>query len=190
MNKKLNRRLKTTFIGCGQCGCQIVSEIEKRVMGLDGTKDNTSFVGINSSLEDLSAVNLSHKIHMKNCTGAAGNRNRSLDALAENIDEILPELQKYIIDGSTVFIAFSMGGGTGSAIGPVLARILLEMGYKMCLILVLPSDAESLRIQKSNSTKEQYDYTLEEIKEFYHVEFFKENKNVKSKSTIKKSEHI
>ena len=29
MNKKLNRRLKTTFIGCGQCGCQIVSEIEK-----------------------------------------------------------------------------------------------------------------------------------------------------------------
>ena len=26
MNKKLNRRLKTTFIGCGQCGCQIVSE--------------------------------------------------------------------------------------------------------------------------------------------------------------------
>lgn len=65
MNKKLNRRLKTTFIGCGQCGCQIVSEIEKRVMGLDGTKDNTSFVGINSSLEDLSAVNLSHKIHMK-----------------------------------------------------------------------------------------------------------------------------
>lgn len=95
MNKKLNRRLKTTFIGCGQCGCQIVSEIEKRVMGLDGTKDNTSFVGINSSLEDLSAVNLSHKIHMKNCTGAAGNRNRSLDALAENIDEILPELQKY-----------------------------------------------------------------------------------------------
>ena len=140
MNKKLNRRLKTTFIGCGQCGCQIVSEIEKRVMGLDGTKDNTSFVGINSSLEDLSAVNLSHKIHMKNCTGAAGNRNRSLDALAENIDEILPELQKYIIDGSTVFIAFSMGGGTGSAIGPVLARILLEMGYKMCLILVLPSD--------------------------------------------------
>ena len=45
-------------------------------------------------------------------------------------------------------------------------------------------------LQKSNSTKEQYDYTLEEIKEFYHVEFFKENKNVKSKSTIKKSEHI
>ena len=161
MNKKLNRRLKTTFIGCGQCGCQIVSEIEKRVMELDGTKDNTSFVGINSSLEDLSAVNLSHKIHMKNCTGAAGNRNRSLDALAENIDEILPELQKYIIDGSTVFIAFSMGGGTGSAIGPVLARILLEMGYKMCLILVLPSDAESLRIR--DNARQTFD-EIEDLK--------------------------
>ena len=161
MSKKLNKRLKTTFIGCGQCGCQIVSEIEKRVMELDGTKDNTSFVGINSSLEDLSAVNLSHKIHMKNCTGAAGNRNRSLDALAESIDEILPELQKYIIDGSTVFIAFSMGGGTGSAIGPVLARILLEMGYKMCLILVLPSDAESLRIR--DNARQTFD-EIEDLK--------------------------
>lgn len=161
MSKKLNKRLKTTFIGCGQCGCQIVSEIEKRVMELDGTKDNTSFVGINSSLEDLSAVNLSHKIHMKNCTGAAGNRNRSLDALAESIDEILPELQKYIIDGSTVFVAFSMGGGTGSAIGPVLAKILLEMGYKVCLILVLPSDAESLRIR--DNARQTFD-EIEELK--------------------------
>lgn len=96
MNKKLNRRLKTTFIGCGQCGCQIVSEIEKRVMGLDGTKDNTSFVGINSSLEDLSAVNLSHKIHMKNCTGAAGNRNRSLDALGRMNNQRLRQQMNYV----------------------------------------------------------------------------------------------
>ena len=49
---------------------------------------------------------------------------------------------------------------------------------------------KTVYLQKSNSTKERYDYTLDEIKEFYHVEFFKENKNVKSKISIKKSEHI
>ena len=37
--------------------------------------------------------------------------------LRKNVDSILDELQQYIIEGSTVFIAFSMGGGTGSAIG-------------------------------------------------------------------------
>ena len=60
--------------------------------------------------------------------------------------------------------------------------------YNNTLYTVVAVVFKTAYLQKS--TKEQYDYTLEEIKEFYHVEFFKENKNVKSKSTIKKSEHI
>ena len=62
--------------------------------------------------------------------------------------------------------------------------------YNNILYTVVAVVFKTAYLQKSNSTKERYDYTLEEIKEFYHVEFFKENKNVKSKSTIKKSEHI
>lgn len=145
--KKLNTRLKSTFIGCGQCGCQVIAETARKIMELDGTKDNVSFVGINTSMEDLSAVNLPHKIHVKDCNGAAGNRERSLDALAGNIDEILEELQTYIIKGSIIFIAFSMGGGTGSAMAPILARIMREMEYTVCLIPVLPADSESLKIR-------------------------------------------
>lgn len=159
--KKLNTRLKVTFVGCGQCGCQIISEIEKRVMELDGAKDNVSFAGINTSTEDLSAVMLSHKIHVRNCNGAAGSRERSLDALAENIDEILEELMQYIIEGSTIFIAFSMGGGTGSAMAPMLARILHEMGYTVCLIPVVPADSESLKIR--DNARQTFD-EIEELK--------------------------
>ena len=59
--------------------------------------------------------------------------------------------------------------------------------YNNTLYTVVAVVFKTAYLQKSNSTKEQYDYTLEE---FYHLEFFKENKNVKSKSTIKKSEHI
>ena len=62
--------------------------------------------------------------------------------------------------------------------------------YNNTLYTVVAVVFKTAYLQKSNSTKEQYNYTLEEIKESYHVEFFKENKNVKSKSTIKKSEHI
>ncbi len=159
--KKLNTRLKSTFIGCGQCGCQVIADIEKRIMELDGPKDNVSFVGINTSTEDLAAVILSHKIQVKNCNGAAGNRERSLDALAENIDEILEELMQYIIEGSTIFIAFSMGGGTGSAMAPMLARILREAGYTVCLIPVVPADSESLKIR--DNARQTFD-EIEELK--------------------------
>lgn len=36
MNKKINAGLKITGIGCGQCGTQIIAEIEKVVNLLDG----------------------------------------------------------------------------------------------------------------------------------------------------------
>ena len=62
--------------------------------------------------------------------------------------------------------------------------------YNNTLYTVVAVVFKTAYLQKSNSTKERYDYTLDEIKEFYHVEFFKENKNVKSKISIKNSEHI
>lgn len=146
-NKKLNERLKITYIGCGQCGCQIVSELEKEVLKLDGNKSNLSFVGINTSSEDLESVSLSHKIKISNCDGAACDRDKSTAALAEAIEEILDELQKYIVPDSIIYVAFSTGGGTGSAIAPILASILLEMNYTVGMIPVLPADTEPLRIR-------------------------------------------
>ena len=93
MNKEINAGLKITGIGCGQCGTQIIAEIEKAVNLLDGDKSNLSFIGINTSTEDLSSVTLSHKIHINNSKGAACDRNKSTEALADGIDEILEELQ-------------------------------------------------------------------------------------------------
>ena len=48
--------------------------------------------------------------------------------------------------------------------------------YNNILYTVVAVVFKTVYLQKSNSTKKQYDYTLEEIKDFYHVEFFKENK--------------
>lgn len=44
MNKKINAGLKITGIGCGQCGTQIIAEIERAVNLLDGDKDRKSVV--------------------------------------------------------------------------------------------------------------------------------------------------
>lgn len=148
--RSINDRLKITVIGCGACGNGICAEIQKDVFALEGNKSNVSFIGINTSTEDLATVDLDHKIHLNNSKGAACNRENGVQDLAESIEIILPELQNYIIEDSIVFIATSLGGGTGSAITPHLASILLGLGFRVGIIAVLPSDNESLKI-KDNS---------------------------------------
>lgn len=148
--RSINDRLKITVIGCGACGNGICAEIQKDVFALEGNKSNVAFIGINTSTEDLATVDLDHKIHLNNSKGAACNRENGVQDLAESIEIILPELQSYIIEDSIVFIATSLGGGTGSAITPHLASILLGLGFRVGIIAVLPSDNESLKI-KDNS---------------------------------------
>ena len=148
--RSINDRLKITVIWCGACGNGICAEIQKDVFALEGNKSNVSFIGINTSTEDLATVDLDHKIHLNNSKGAACNRENGVQDLAESIEIILPELQSYIIEDSIVFIATSLGGGTGSAITPHLASILLGLGFRVGIIAVLPSDNESLKI-KDNS---------------------------------------
>lgn len=157
----INERLKITVIGCGACGNSIAAKIEECVRELEGNKANVSFVGINTSTEDLASVSLSHKIHINNSKGAACNRENSIQDLAESIDTILEELKSYIIEDSIVFIATSLGGGTGSAVAPMLAEILLDEGYTVGMIVVLPADSESLKI-KDNAR--QAFYEIEELK--------------------------
>lgn len=70
-------------------------------------------------------------------------------------------MQSYIIKDSIVFIATSLGGGTGSAIAPQLAEILLDEGYKVRMIVVLPADNESLKIRDN---ARQTFYEIEELK--------------------------
>lgn len=157
----INERLKITVIGCGACGNSITAKIEEFVRELEGNKTNTSFIGINTSTEDLASVKLTHKIHIKNSKGAACNRQNSINDLAESIDDILEELKSYIIEDSIVFIATSLGGGTGSSISVILAEILLDLGYTVGMIVVLPADNESLKI-KDNAR--QAFYEIEELK--------------------------
>ena len=152
----INERLKVTVIGCGACGNSITAKIEEFVRDLDGDKSNVSFVGINTSTEDLASVSLAHKIHINNSKGAACNREASIQDLAECIKEVLDELKTYIVKDSIVFIVSSLGGGTGSSISPMLAEILLDEGYTVGMAIVLPSDDESLKI-KDNARQAFYE---------------------------------
>lgn len=181
--RNINERLKITLIGCGACGNGITAEIQENVLALEGDKSNVSFIGVNTSIEDLDSVRLDHKLHLNNSKGAACNRESAVRDLAESIETILPELQEYIIEDSIIFIVTSLGGGTGSSITPFLASILLESGYRVGIIAVLPSDDESLKI-KDNARKTFNE--IEELKPQLGSIFFLDN-NVADKSKINRT---
>ena len=94
----------------------------------------------------------------------------------------MEELKGYIIEDSIVFIATSLGGGTGSAIAPMLAEILIDEGYTVGMIAVLPSDSESLKI-KDNAR--QAFYEIEELKPRMGSIFILDN-NATDKITVNK----
>lgn len=181
--RTINERLKITVIGCGACGNGITAEIQENVLALEGDKSNVSFIGVNTSIEDLDSVRLDHKLHLNNSKGAACNRESAVRDLAESIETILPELQEYIIEDSIIFIVTSLGGGTGSSITPFLASILLESGYRVGIIAVLPSDDESLKI-KDNARKTFNE--IEELKPQLGSIFFLDN-NAADKSKINRT---
>lgn len=182
MARRINERLRITVIGCGACGNGITAELEDKFREIGGDKSNVTFIGINTSTEDLASVNLSHKIHINNSKGAACNRESSIQDLAESIDTILEELKSYIIEDSLVFIATSLGGGTGSAISPMLAEILLDDGYNVGMIVVLPADNESLRIKEN---ARQAFYEIEGLKPRMGSIFILDN-NATDKITVNK----
>ena len=181
--RAINERLKITVIGCGACGNGITAEIQEDIFALEGDKSNVSFIGINTSKEDLDCVNLDHKLHLNNSKGAACNREHGIQDLAESIETILPELQKYLIEESIVFIATSLGGGTGSSITPHLASILLELGHRVGIIAVLPSDNESLKIK--DNARQTFN-EIEELKPQLGSIFFLDN-NAAERSKINRT---
>lgn len=181
--RTINERLKITVIGCGACGNGITAEIQEDILALEGDKSNVSFVGINTSIEDLDSVNLDHKLHLNNSKGAACNRENAVQDLAESIETLLPELQKYIIRESIIFIVTSLGGGTGSSITPHLASILLELGYRVGIIAVLPSDNESLKIK--DNARQTFN-EIEELKPQLGSIFFLDN-NTADKAKINRT---
>lgn len=133
---------KIAFLGLGACGSNIALLFQKR--------GYTAWF-LNGSNQDLRALgNANNILRLKGFDGCAGDRDRAIQALANNLD-VLEEIKK--IKEEIIYLVFSTAGSTGSGLAGVLCDVLTEMketeGFDktICCIAVLPRKEEALQKQ-------------------------------------------
>lgn len=102
------------FIGVGEGGCNVVNKFEKL-----GYK---KVYYINSAMKDLDKIDIDMDAmyHIPNASGCVRNRDTAKAYLKENYDIILDNIQQKLGNLKIIFVVFSMGGGTGSGMSPML----------------------------------------------------------------------
>lgn len=144
--------LKIGVIGIGNAGSQVAMVAEK---------NHHNVLVMNTSVKDLADEVLGKEmkaIRIGDGRGSGKDRENSMELLrgrgADGIREILdnPYFKSVVEPADVVFVCFSTGGGTGSGIGPYMAR-LIGKAYKTKLIIpygILPKKSESV-IAQANS---------------------------------------
>lgn len=133
------------FIGVGQCGNNIVNE-------LDTLGYNT--FAINTSEMDLRVINVENKYRIPGATGCARDRKKALGYLKHNYNKIFATIANKFKEQDIIYIVFSLGGGTGSGMSPLLLDAFSRKYYDRHFgaIVVTPSMDESIQC-KANAVE-------------------------------------
>lgn len=134
---------RMTVVGCGGAGQNIVDWLYNK--GVNGAE----IIAINTDLQDLKLKQADKKILVgKEVTrglGAGGRPEKGAEAAKESINEI-----KEAIKGSDmVFICAGMGGGTGTGVAPVVAKVARDIGAIVIGVVTMPFSVERARIDKA-----------------------------------------
>ena len=132
-----------SLLGIGACGGNQVAAFKKYGMN--------SFY-INSALEDLQSLGLNdiHYYHLSGAKGCHKDRNVSKSYLANNYEDILLSLERYLT-GKYVFLFGSTGGGTSSGMIALLTDLIeTELSKIVIPVVTIPNFSESLQA-KTNS---------------------------------------
>lgn len=165
-----------SLLGIGACGGNQVYAFKK--FGLE------SFY-INSAIEDLKSLGIDdiNYYHIKNATGCHKDRMVSKQYLAQNFEEILSQIDRYLT-GKYIFLFGSTGGGTSSGMIALMTELIEnELNKTVIPVVTLPHFSESLQA-KTNSYE-----TLKELFEsakhtVFIVDNNKETNYVKSNETL------
>jgi cell division protein FtsZ len=136
------KRLTAKMFGVGRAGVILLEQIATR--GLSGV----SFAAINTDAASLMVSSATDKILLESKllrglgTGGDPERGRSL------AEENLPKLKAACEGADVVFIVTGLGGGAGTGISPVLARVAKESGALVLAVVTLPFACEGNRRQQ------------------------------------------
>lgn len=127
-----------SLLGVGACGGNQVSAFKKYGMN--------SFY-INSALEDLKSLGTDniHYYHLNGATGCHKNREVSKNYLAENYEDVIKNIERYLT-GKYVFLFGSIGGGTFSGMCAFLTELIeSELNKIVIPVITMPNFSESLQ---------------------------------------------
>lgn len=108
-------------------------------------------LAINTSKQDLDTLNVKHKYLIRNGQGCGKDRTKSKQLVVNDFENILSVINN-ILDNNTIkhiFIGFTMGGGSGSGGGPMLAKLIANEypGINICIYTIIPSKSEPFKAQ-------------------------------------------
>ena len=132
------------LLGIGQAGNNIVDEMVKQNRRLRG-------ICINSSSDDMKPLeHVAEKLVLPSTGGAGRDRDLAKQYLKNEVYLIIETIEKYD-NFKHVYIAFGLGGGTGSGITPMLLNLLNKKypGKQFNLIGALPSDSEGRKAHEN-----------------------------------------
>ena len=139
----LETSAKIKVVGVGGSGNNAITRMmANKIEGVD-------FIAVNTDAQDLHTSNAPSKIHIgKNLTrglGAGMDPEIGRKAAEENQDEI----QDAIKGSDMIFIAYGLGGGTGTGAGPVISEISRNTGALTIAVVTTPfafEGAQRMRI--------------------------------------------
>jgi hypothetical protein len=143
--------LKVSVIGIGNAGGQVA---------LAAAKKSIPVFVMNTSVKDLDDKVLSGPIkcyQIGDGRGSGKNRDNAMELLKTNgnssIKDIFvnPYFKQTVEPADIVFVTFSTAGGTGSGIGPTMAR-MIHQAYKNKVVIpygILPKNVESVMGQSN-----------------------------------------
>lgn len=134
---------RMTVVGCGGAGQNMVDWLYSK--GITGAE----IIAVNTDLQDLKLKNADKKILVgKEVTrglGAGGNPTKGMEAAKESVSELKDALK----GSDMVFICAGMGGGTGTGVAPIVAKVARDIGAIVIGVVTMPFSIERARIDKA-----------------------------------------
>jgi cell division protein FtsZ len=130
---------KITIIGVGGAGGNMLQAV------CDANMAHVSLVALNTDFQALETLHVPKKVvlgaSLTSGMGTGANPEVGKIAVEENIDEIV----NIVSDSDIVFLLGGLGGGTGSGVLPVIARILQEKQILSIALITKPFFFEGAR---------------------------------------------
>lgn len=134
LSESINSKLK--IIGVGGAGCNVVTQM------IDSENNSFEYYCIDTDSETLSnchgATTVQIGRNRLGGTGANGSMELGKQAAAENIEQ----LRTIVSDAQLVMITAGMGGGTGTAVVPIVSSLARETGALTICFVTSPFNSE------------------------------------------------